>query len=120
MVSLKDFLSTLTASDARATLYYLSRYLKQADQFEKYGKDFFVDEELSAPSDAVKAQTYLIIEVIERFEGLPASKFDDPTYEKWAAHVGQLESELQPEPTELQRERAMEFVDAISYPKPKP
>ena len=62
MKTLYHLVSTLNASDARSAMYYLSRYLKQAAKFEKYGKDIFEDDKRSAPSDSIRNLTLAMIQ----------------------------------------------------------
>lgn len=113
MQTINHLISDLSASDARSTLYYLSRYLKQAARFDEYGKDIFEDDNRSAPSDFVKHRTLSIVSFIEEVEGTTVAKFDDATYRQWAEHAADVESGLQPEASPLEIERAAEFMKAI-------
>ena len=58
MTKLEDVIQNYEISDVRAAFYYLSRYLKQADYFEEYEKDFFEDDYRSAPTEIAKNLTY--------------------------------------------------------------
>ncbi|MGI0014267.1 MAG: hypothetical protein ACREBU_12630 [Nitrososphaera sp.] len=116
MNSIHPLVSHLCVSDGRSALYYLSRYLKQAEQFERYGKDIFVDEERSSPSDEVRKATLSIIRFIEEAEGISAAKFDELTYKKWTDHVAEVEAKLDPVASAAEVERARKFVEDMELP----
>jgi len=54
MKNIEDIVQGHDITDVRAAFYYLSRYLKQADYFDEYKKDFFEDDYQSAPSEVAK------------------------------------------------------------------
>ena len=120
MKTIDHLVSVLDKSDARSTLYYLSRYLKQAAQLDASGKDIFIDDERSAPTESVVLQTLSIIEFIERVEGVPAAEFDDEAYVRWADHVADVERNLHSVISEGAMERAKEFIETTVVPANKP
>lgn len=44
MKELIALIDGIDVGDARAAFYYLSRYLKQAEYYDRYEKDFFEDD----------------------------------------------------------------------------
>ena len=54
--------------DARSCLYYTARYIKQAENFDRYEKDIFEDEEHNLPSALVHEMTLQLIKAIEEKE----------------------------------------------------
>jgi hypothetical protein len=116
MNSLQQRVATLSTSNARSTLYYLSRYLKQAAHFKDYRKNVFEDTHRSAPSEAIRQTTLVLIKFIEDTEGKTASAFDDATYSRWAALVRRTENALDPELTESDFARARRFLDEFGLP----
>lgn len=116
MSRISHLISGMTTGDARSALYYLSRFLKQAAQYENYGKDVFEDEERSYPSENVRATTLRLIDYIVKIESIPASEFDDDTYARWAVEVEEVEGSLDPEASDSELERATEFVNSIDLP----
>lgn len=116
MKTINHIIDGLNASDTRAVIYYLSRYLKQASQINDYEKDIFQDDELSEPNELIKAKTLLAIKFIEDAEGAPAAEFSDSIYSKWAKHAEDIEAALQPEASPSEMTRATEFLEAISLP----
>jgi hypothetical protein len=116
MESLLPLISSLSTSDARSALYYLSRHLKQAALFKAYRKDIFEDEKRSSPSKVVRNATLEMLRYIESVEGKPASKFSDRTYSKWASRIADVESKLDPEASDREAEQARKFVDDMDLP----
>jgi len=116
MKTLQNLISPLSISDARASLYYLSRYLKQAASLGDDEKDIFEDEQNSAPGDFVVSKTRELINHIEKVEGKPAKDFDDETYLYWADHIYQIESELDPDPTEEERQIVENIIGTLKSP----
>lgn len=114
--TLQQELAGLSTSDARASLYYLSRYLKQVALFDGYQKDIFDDDVRAAPSDEVRRCTIVMIASIEAAEGASAAQFDDETYDRWAREVKRIESALEAEPSPEERARAAHFLDSMVLP----
>ncbi len=114
--AIEQALVGLSPIDARAALYYLSRYLKQAALFEDYAKDIFDDDERAAPTDDVRGRTLQMIEYIEAAEGATAAEFDDDTYIRWTREVQRVESTLEDEPSPEEVARATQFLDAMVLP----
>lgn len=104
-------------ADTRAAFYYLSRYLKQADHFEKYKKDFFEDDYQSAPSENTKSLTIRLIEIIESETGKSASEFSDADYIYWMETIDFIETNLDPEPSEHVKKSAKSAIEGFSSPK---
>jgi hypothetical protein len=120
MNTIDHLVSVLDKSDARSTLYYLSRYLKQAAHLDASGKDIFIDDERSAPTESVILNTLSIIEFIEMAEGVPAAEFDNEAYARWADHVADVERSLQSAISEDVMARAKEFIETTVVPTNKP
>jgi hypothetical protein len=116
MSSLKDELGGHDESTARAALYYLARYIKQAPYFTKYGKNVFDEEGHSTPTDEVKSLTSRMIHYIERREGKLAVDFDDEKVMAILDEITDLESAMGPVigPDEVQR--VENFVNTIQAP----
>ena len=101
--------------DARAAFYYLSRYLKQAEYYDRYEKDFFEDDFQSEPSEFGKELTFKLISFIEGAQKKKASEFTDDEYIFWADKINEIESNLDPELTSEQVESARVIIEEI-YP----
>ena len=116
MESIKNLLVALSPSDARATLYYLSRYLKQAKYYEEYKKDYFEDDYRSYPGEEIRRATLRLKDAIEVQERAPVAAFDESTYFKWAEIIDEIEIALDPETSIEDAERADAFIDSMSDP----
>ena len=117
MNRIEDVISGYELSDARAAFYYLSRYLKQADYFEEYKKDFFEDGLQSAPSNKAKELTFALISFIENKAEKKASKFSDEEYMEWMKMINNVESKLDPEPSRKVVESAESVIKEMFLPK---
>lgn len=113
----EKILSGKNIGEARSALYYASRYLKQADHFEQYKKDVFEDSERDYPNQETIDLTWAIISAIESEQGIPATAFDDSTYEKWANEVARWENSLDPAPSPSELEAASNFSISMGMPK---
>ena len=110
---MKEFIELINGvetSDARAAFYYLGRYLKQAENYWRYEKDFFEDDYQSKPSEVAKDLTFSLIDFIEEYEGRKADDFTDEQYIFWVDKLNEVESNLDPEPTKEQVEVARAFM----------
>lgn len=117
MKKLEDLVHGHEVIDIRSAFYYLSRYLKQADYFTEYEKDFFEDDYQSAPSDVAKDLTFSLIELIEEIAGKKAPEFDDEEYIKWMDKINAIESNLDPEPSEMVKRSADQVIDELFFPE---
>lgn len=117
MEILSNIILGLSVSDARSTLYYLSRYLKQASTYDEYKKDIFEDGSRSYPSEQVMALTWAAVSEIEKAENCRISDFEFETYIKWSDLVDSLESSLDPAPSIDEVAKAFEFSDLLILPK---
>jgi hypothetical protein len=106
-------LSGKTVGEARSALYYLSRYLKQADHFEKYKKDIFEDAIRDYPDQETISLTWAIVSE----QGISATAFNDSIYKKWATEVANWENSLDPEPSPAELEAASNFSNSMEMPK---
>jgi undecaprenyl pyrophosphate synthase len=104
---------------ARAALYYLGRYVKQAEYFEEYGKDIFEDEERSAPNEEVKNLARSMIIALEDREGALASKFSDGVAIRILDEITALEEDLGPEMSDEEAVKAEGFLNALQAPPAK-
>jgi len=116
MKKLEDVISGYEVSDARAAFYYLSRYLKQADYFEEYEKDFFEDDSQSYPSVVAKTLTFSLIDFIEGDAGKKATEFSDEEYMHWMNAISLVENGLDPEPSREVRESAESAIEELFLP----
>lgn len=105
--------------EARSAFYYLGRYLKQADHYDEYEKDLFVDDFYSAPSEREKGLTLKLIKVIEKEVGKKASDFTGDEYIYWMDIIDDIESNLDPAPSQSVLESAEDALSKITYPSPK-
>lgn len=117
MRSIENLVAGHEITDIRAAFYYLSRYLKQADYFTEYQKDFFEDDYQSAPSDVAKKLTFSLIKFIEEHAGKKASEFDDEEYIKWMDEIDAVESNLDPEPSNMVKQAADQMIDELFLPE---
>jgi len=117
MIELESIVSGHNISDARAAFYYLSRYLKQADYFEEYEKDFFDDDFQSAPSEEAKKLTFLLIDLVEKISGKKAAEFSDDEYMEWMDAINMVESKLDPEPSREVKESAESTIEELFLPQ---
>lgn len=115
MKNLEDLIKGFEISDVRIAFYYLSRYLKQADYFEEYQKDFFEDYYLSVPSDTAKNLTFSFINFIEEKSAKKASKFNDKEYIQWMDEINSIESQLDPEPSTDVKNSADKVIDELFF-----
>ncbi|MNU59758.1 hypothetical protein D3C71_489330 [compost metagenome] len=113
MTFLHSFIEGIDEPSARASLYYVSRYVKQAGYFEEYKKDVFEDEYRSIPSEAVKDLARRMIAALEEREGVPATSFSAETVLQILREITALEAELGPEPTERHSARVESFLQAL-------
>lgn len=100
-------------SDARSAFYYLGRYLKQAEHYSRYEKDFFEDDYQSRPSKAAKKLTFELIDFIENYQNKKVSEFTDEEYLFWLYQLNEAESKLEPEPTKAQVESATFIIEDL-------
>lgn len=117
MKNLEDLIKGFEISDVRAAFYYLSRYLKQADYFEEYQKDFFDDDYHSVPSDIAKNLTFSLINFIEEKSGKNAAEFNDKEYIQWMDEINSIESKLDPEPSIDVKNSADKVIAELFFPE---
>lgn len=117
MNTIAKLLSKKTVSEARSALYYLSRYLKQANHFEKYKKDIFEDAIRDYPDQETIDLTWAIVSAIETEQGISVTAFDDSIYKKWANEVARWENSLDPEPSPAELEAASIFSNSMEMPR---
>lgn len=106
----------LKTEDMRSVLYYVSRYIKQAESFERYGKDFLEDEFQSLPSNFVRRVSLALIKFIEDREGLPASQFNDEATVRILAEIAEAEASLVAPASDAEVRIAEEFYNGIIRP----
>lgn len=119
MEIISSIISGVSIGDARAVLYYLSRYLKMASHYDEYKKDIFEDDIRSYPNEEIRSLTLVAVTEIEKIENRKVADFDDSTYTKWSDLVDSLESSLDPVPTLEEVEKASAFSESIILPKAK-
>lgn len=116
MTTLRILVENHELSDARDAFYYLSRYLKQAAFYDDYQKDIFEDGYSSEPTEVVKQLTMAMIELIETQQKKKAGEFSDEEYIYWMDEINDVESSLDPEPTDDIIEAAESAIDDIFFP----
>jgi hypothetical protein len=116
MRKLEDLILGYEISDARAAFYYLSRYLKQADYFDEYEKDFFEDDYQSHPSAEAKKLTFLLIGFLEKSIGKKAAEFSENEYMECMDAIDLVENQLDPEPSGEIRRSAELVIDELTLP----
>lgn len=116
MNGIKQIIKKFEIADSRAAFYYLSRYLKQAEYYEKYQKDIFEDDFQSTPSQLVKDITLCLIEFIEKQQNKKAKDFSNGEYIFWMEQIDEIESTLDPNPSSEQIRSAERIIESISSP----
>lgn len=119
MTSLDSLLNNVAEADARAALYYVGRYVKQARNFVSYDKDIFDDERRSAPNNAVKSLARILIDAIEEREGLRAEEFEYDRMLTVIREIAAIERNLGPEISDEEVQRVGEFVTEFNLSPPK-
>jgi hypothetical protein len=117
MINYADLIIDVKTEDARSALYYVSRYVKQAKYFEKYGKDIFEDIERSAPSDNVKILAKKIINAIEGDAQKPLTNFRIDEAVAVLNQVTSFERSLSGDFTPEELEMVKAFSDSIEHPQ---
>jgi hypothetical protein len=115
-VIIAQILEPLSPEDARSVLYYIARYIKQAESFDDYEKDIFEDEQHNAPSGLVREMTRRLIEAIEARENMRAQEFNDKTVIRLLDEITSLETRLSPELSEAELERGASLAAAMLPP----
>lgn len=104
-MTISQILESLSSEDARSSLYYTARYIKQAESFDRYEKDIFEDEQHNAPSELVRESTLRLIEAIETSEGVHAEQFDDEAVVRLLDVITSLEASLSSDLSDAELER---------------
>jgi len=110
MKNLRPYLTDYTNIDIRESLYYLGRFLKQAESFENYSKDIFDDAFQSEPNQRIKDLTRTLINKIEEFEGKLIKDFNDNEVHYWMNHIDEIESNLEEDSSETSINNAINFL----------
>lgn len=116
MLNIHKLIEGFEAADARSALYYVSRYIKQAESFDEYKKDIFEDERQSAPSQAVRSLAVIIIKAIEAHEGSKAADVAFDRIVELLDHISSVERNLGFEFTDAELASAEEFTSGIVPP----
>lgn len=119
MTTIYDSIKDYEILEIRSAFYYLSRYLKQADHYNEYQKDLFIDDFYSAPSEKEKDLTLKIIDLIEKEAGRKASDFTEDEYNYWMGIIDDIESNLDPEPSQAVLDSAENVLSKIIDPNLK-
>ncbi len=101
---------------AKSRLYYAARYIKQANNANKYEKNIFDDEARNLPSDEVRDLTLKIISAIEEREGKRGAYFNDETVIRLLDEITGLGAALFPGLSEDERERAEAVAAGMQPP----
>ncbi|ESY64813.1 MULTISPECIES: hypothetical protein [Mesorhizobium] len=116
MIDIKNLIDAVDVADARSSMYYVIRYIKQAKYFKEYGKDIFEDEHHSAPSPHVRRIALEIIAVIEKHEGMPASALEESKVIELLDYITSIEGGLSTEFSDEELAAAVEFNSNIVSP----
>jgi hypothetical protein len=117
MITIESLLKDCSIFEQRSALYYLSRFIKQADTFEDYKKDIFVDGLESIPGEKVISKTYEMIDFIEKAAGKKASQFNDEEFYFWMDKIAEIEDNIDTEPSEEQIQKAIIELNKFDIPK---
>ncbi len=118
MIDIRKIIHTVNPYEARAALYYVSRFVKQAGLFHKYEKDIFVDGKYSAPSEQVRDLSHQIISDIEVSLSEQISEMSQDKILTILDHIAVVEAELLPEFSEKQLIDAKKVLDSMMLPHP--
>ena len=116
MKTIRDIISEISEVEARAAVYYASRYIKQAALLLESGKDVFSEDRRSAPSESIQAATLAIIAAIETKEKCAAEKFSDEQWKKWIDVLLKIEHSLECTDSDAARRNALAFVRTLRLP----
>lgn len=116
MNKINEILSGHTIPDVRGALYYLGRYIKQANDFEKYEKNIFEDSIESIPSEVVIKLTWNLIDAIENEANKKATEFSDQEVMFWLDFISDLEDKIDPEPTDSEKQKALNQLSRFKVP----
>jgi hypothetical protein len=116
MLDISKLVKGLEAADVRAAIYYASRYIKQAENFDKYSKDIFEDEKRSAPNPTVRRLALNIIEAIEADEGMKAANLNFDRVVEVLDHITSFERDLLTS-SDAELAAADEFIANIGAPR---
>lgn len=117
MRNLEEFLLEYNTSDKRSILYFLGRYLKQAEAFEKYEKDVFDDVAESMPTEDIRSKTMEIVSFIETAVGKRSSNFTTDELLFWMDKIAEIEDTIDVEPSESTVQRAQDELIKFDLPK---
>ena len=117
MKNLENFLEGYSIFEKRSALYYLGRYVKQADSLEDYTKDIFFDSPESNPSEKIQLLTLEMIEFIEMTAEKKASEFNEAEFYFWMDKIAELEDTIDVEPSEEQIQKALNELEKFDIPK---
>lgn len=116
MKNLRPILKDKPIIEIRESLYYLGRYIKQAENFERYSKDIFEDAQNSEPSEIAKDLTRELIAFIEKEENKLAKNFTNDEVLYWLDHINEIEENLDPESSESSIKNALDSLGDFSEP----
>ncbi|WP_034893745.1 hypothetical protein [Gillisia sp. Hel_I_29] len=116
MKEFKKITQGFSIPEIRSALYYLSRYIKQAEKFEDYKKDLFEDGINSAPKQEIKDLTKNLIASVEKTADKKASKFTNDEFYFWMDNISEFEDSLDPKISESQIENAIRQINLFESP----
>ncbi|MFN4248245.1 MAG: hypothetical protein ACK4EY_11005 [Flavipsychrobacter sp.] len=116
MTTIENLIKDYTISEQRSSLYYLGRYIKQADAFENYKKDIFVDGIESIPSKKVISLTYELIALVEETANKKASQFSEDEFYFWMDKIAEIEDNIDFKPSEEQIQKAITEINNFENP----
>ncbi len=119
-MNIRPAIANASIADARAALYYASRYVKQASDFDEDGKDVFEDGLDAAPSQFVLELTWCVVRMLEADVGNKAVSFSDDAVVRSLDHLTAVERELDPVLSDDLIARAQELIDSMESPPLRP
>ena len=117
MPSFSHIISGKDAKTVVDAIYYVGRYIKQADHLSEFEKDIFEDDERSEPTQEVKDLALAIVAAIEAEVGMPAADFDDSTLIDVMDQLAEAEAALT---NDLTPDQLKEVEDIIDQMRPPP
>lgn len=114
-----NFSHIIAEKDAKTVvdaLYYVGRYIKQAENLLEFEKDIFTDDERSEPTNEVKNLSWAIIAAIETDIGVPAAEFDDRTLVNVMDQLAEAEADLANDLTPDQLKEVEQVISQMTPP----
>jgi hypothetical protein len=116
MSSFSHIVSGRDAKTVVDAIYYVGRYIKQAEHLGELEKDIFEDDERSEPTQEVKDLAWEIIAAVEEEVGMPAAEFDESTLINVMDQLAEAEAALTNDLTPDQLKEVKEVIERMQPP----